>query len=322
MGGATTHKLELGKPLQLEARREGYVPASRTFSPEELAKLGNKISLELEREKPRLPAALVAKPGAAIDPDTQLPVRTLATRFGDQDPLEFALVKPGTYTYGAPSDNRRGGELPQRSVEIKQPFYIGLNEVTNSQYQQFSNAAAAQAGTRWQSASKKWAEPLHLDPLKNPLPVTNVSSRQALAFCEWVGGRLPTEVEWESAVRGPEDRGYPLPWGAEEPNHDRCQIFYGELGPVPVEKLAAGASPLGLLNAIGNAAEWCQDGEQPGGFILRGCSFATANIDDVRVTWRRQGNVEGEEDTGFRVVIPMEDAGPVSVQPRGKAARQ
>ena len=40
------------------------------------------------------------------------------------------------------------------------------------------------------------------------------------------------------------------------------------------------------MNAIGNAAEWCQDSEQPGSFILRGCSIATANIDDVRVTWR------------------------------------
>jgi hypothetical protein len=74
---------------------------------------------------------------------------------------------------------------------------------------------------------------------------------------------------------------------------------------VPVSKLSAGASPLGLLNAIGNAAEWCGDGEKPASFILRGCSFATANIDDVRVTWRRRGDVKGEEDTGFRVIIPI-----------------
>jgi hypothetical protein len=70
------------------------------------------------------------------------------------------------------------------------------------------------------------------------------------------------------------------------------------------------------LNAIGNAAEWCTNSEQPGGFVLRGCSFATANLDDVRVTWRRQGDPRGEEDTGFRVVVPVnmpaDAAGPVS----------
>lgn len=196
--------------------------------------------------------------------------------------------------------------MPKRAVEIKQPLYIAINEVTNNQYQQFAGTAGvAKAGTRWQDASKKWAEPLKLDPQKNPLPVTNVSSQQAQAFCEWIGGRLPTEIEWESAVRGPQDRGYPLPWGTEKPSSDRCQIFYGTLGPVPVDKLTAGASPLGLLNAIGNAAEWCVDSEQPANFILRGCSFATANINDVRVTWRRRGDAKGEEDTGFRVVVPI-----------------
>ncbi len=316
--GAATYKHQQGQPLLLEARRDGYVPATRSLSPEELSKLGNKVSLELEREKPRLPESLVAKPGAEVDSAIQLPVRALAARLGDQQPLEFALVKPGTYNYGSSSDKLREGELPKRTVEIKQPFYIALLEVTNAQYQQFSGAAGdSKAGTRWQDASKKWAEPQNLDPLKNPLPVTNVSSEQAQACCQWLGGRLPTEIEWESAVRGPQDRGYPLPWGSDEPNRDRCQIFYGELGPVPVERLTAGASPLGLMNAIGNAAEWCQDSEQPGGFILRGCSFATANIDDVRVTWRRRGDVRGEEDTGFRVVIPITipvaDAGPGSV---------
>ncbi len=302
--GSYTHKQQEDQPLVLEARHNGFVTLTRSIAPADLAKLSNKVSLDLEREKPKLPDSLAAKPGSEIDPDTQLPVHAVAARFGDRDPVEFALVKPGRYSYGT-AEKLRDGEVPKRTVEIKQPFYIGLNEVTNAQYQQFAAAAGdAKAGTRWQAAAKKWAEPLKLDPLKNTLPVTNVSSEQATAFCQWLGGRLPTEIEWESAVRGKEDRGYPLPWGRDEPTRDRCQIFFGELGPVPVERLTAGASPLGLMNAIGNAAEWCTNCEQSG-FILRGTSFATANIDDVRVTWRRQGDERGEEDTGFRVVIPV-----------------
>ena len=137
-----------------------------------------------------------------------------------------------------------------------------------------------------------------------PLP----TPQQAQAFCEWLGGRLPTEIEWESAVRGSQDGGYPLPWGKDEPTSDRCRIFEGDLGPVPVEKLTAGASPIGLLNSVGNAAEWCRDSEQQSGFVLRGCSFATANINDVRVTSRRHGDERGEEDAGFRVVISIASA--------------
>jgi formylglycine-generating enzyme required for sulfatase activity len=314
--GAYMHKQQEGQPLRLEVKRAGFVTVSRSIAAAELAKLGNKVTLELEPEKPQLPESLVAKPGAEIDADTRLPVRATAARLSAQQPLEFALVKPGTYSYGS-AEKLREGEVPKRSVEIREPFYIGVNEVTNAQYQEFAGAAGdAKAGTRWQDASKKWSAPLNFDPLKNPLPVTNVSSEQAGAFCAWVGGRLPAEIEWESAVRGSDDRGYPLPWGSAEPSRERCQIFYGELGPVPIEKLFAGASPLGLLNAIGNAAEWCQNSEPGGGYILRGCSFATANIDDVRVTWRRPGGKQGEEDTGFRVVIPVavpaDTAGPVS----------
>lgn len=304
--GAYTHKLQEGETLEIAAQLDGFVNFSRTYTSEELAQAGYKVSIELEREKPRLPSSLVAKPGAAIDPEVQLPVRVLATRFGDGEVLELALVKPGSYTFGSSSDELREGELAKRVVRIEQPYYIAIHETTNAQFEQFvATSGRSTDGRRWQRAARKWAEPLRLDPVKNQLPATNVSVEQAQSFCQWVGGRLPSEVEWESAVRGSDRHGYPYPWGTELPDRDRCQIFRGQLGPVTVDELNAGASSLGLLNTIGNAAEWCSDDEQSGAFILRGCSFATANIDDVRVTWRRRGNTNGEEDTGFRVVVPI-----------------
>lgn len=305
-GGAVTLKHEEGKPLMVAAQRAGFVAASKTIAAAELPKLGNKISLELEREKPRLPESLAAKPGAALDEKLQLPTRVVSTRLGDEQPLEFVLVRPGKYAYGSSEASLREGELPRREVEIKQPFYMAVTEVTNAQYQKFAAAAGeAKAGTRWAAAAKKWAEPLGLDAANNRLPVTNVSAAEAAAFCTWLGGRLPTEIEWESAIRGSDDRGYPLPWGKAAVDKSRCQIFHGELSPIPVDGLAAGAAANGLLNTIGNAAEWCTDSETAGRSILRGCSFATANINDVRVTWRRPGNESGEEDTGVRVVVPV-----------------
>lgn len=305
-GGAVTLKHEEGKPLVVAAQRAGYVAASKTIAAAELPKLGNKVSLELEREKPRLPESLAAKPGAALDEKLQLPTRVVSTRLGDEQPMEFVLVRPGKYSYGSSEASLRESELPRREVEIREPYYIAVTEATNAQYQKFATAAGdAKAGSRWVAAAKKWAEPLGLDATNNRLPVTNVSATEAAAFCTWLGGRLPTEIEWESAIRGADDRGYPLPWGRATADKTRCQIFHGELSPIPVDGLAAGAAANGLLNTIGNAAEWCTDSENAGRSILRGCSFATANINDVRITWRRQGNENGEEDTGVRVVIPI-----------------
>lgn len=322
VNGAYTHKLQEGQPLVVEAHLDKFVAISRSISADELKKLGNKVAIELAQEKPRLPESLIAKlplgrelgaeRQAATDADTQLPARVLAARLGDDEPMEFALVKPGSYKFGSPDEKRRPNELAQRPVRIDQPYYIAIHETTNAQYKKFADAAGeAKAGSRWQAASLKWATPQKLDPVKNHIPVTNVSVEQAQAFCTWMGGQLPTEIEWECAVRGADDKGFPHPWGKDEPTPERCQFFnakllgIGEGGPVPVEQLAAGANPLGLMHALGNAAEWCQDSDTRGNFILRGCSITTGNIHDVRVTWRGKGDAKGEQSIGFRVIVQI-----------------
>jgi formylglycine-generating enzyme required for sulfatase activity len=319
--GAYTHKLKEGDALPVEIKREGFVSFSKSYSADELTKAANKITVSLEKEKPQLPASLVVKPGAELDRDVQYPVHALSSTLGDAEPMEFVLVKPGTYKFGVDSNRRTRNELPERTVKIEQPFYVAIHETTNAQYQKFFEAEGeSRAGTRWQSAAEKWAkaaakwpEPLELDPLKNHLPVTNVANDEAEAFCRWVGGRLPTEAEWESAVRGLQDKGFPFPWGNAEPSAENCRIFLfsaPHLGPVPVEQFEKFASPLGLLNAMGNAAELCQDSENTRNFVLRGGSFTAANTDDLRVTWRGHGEARGEEFVGFRVVVPLGDGKP------------
>lgn len=100
-------------------------------------------------------------------------------------------------------------------------------------------------------------------------PVTQVSWNDASAFATWVGGRLPTEAEWEHAARGG-NRRRRYPWGDEEPTDEKifCNIWQGRF---PRENTLAdgffGTAPArsfeptenGFYNLAGNIWEWTGD---------------------------------------------------------------
>ncbi len=91
------------------------------------------------------------------------------------------------------------------------------------------------------------------------LPVTGVSWQDADAYCRAVGRRLPTEVEWEKAARGPD--GLEFPWGNEW-SDQKANVGADperEPGPMPVGSFPAGRSPYGVDDMAGNVMEWVAD---------------------------------------------------------------
>ena len=100
------------------------------------------------------------------------------------------------------------------------------------------------------------------------VPLTYVSRADAEAFCAQNGVRLPTEVEWEAASRGGDDRLWP--WGDELPDSTRATCGQGIGGPSPAGLHPAGAATCGALDLAGNVWEWTADGAARGGSYLSG----------------------------------------------------
>lgn len=103
------------------------------------------------------------------------------------------------------------------------------------------------------------------DSADGQLPMVNVTPVEASAFCRWLGARLPTETEWERAVRGQEYR--PWPWGDAPPTPELANVgidgYFDQRpdGLVAVDDPAFtdGATPApeeGIMHLLGNAAEW------------------------------------------------------------------
>lgn len=209
-------------------------------------------------------------------------------------------------------------EGPSREVDVDS-FAIGECTVTNAEFAEFVEDTGfvtdaerfgwsfvfdafvsdeARSGVRGHAAGAPWWLGVDGATWSRPFgpgsttagledhPVVHVSWNDAVAFCGWVGGRLPTEPEWEYAARGGlEGRRYP--WG-DELRPDglwRCNIWQGAFPRTNTEEDGhSGTAPVreyppngyGLHQMVGNVWEWCADAFDvtvPGARAIRGGSY-------------------------------------------------
>jgi formylglycine-generating enzyme required for sulfatase activity len=191
------------------------------------------------------------------------------------------------------------GEGPVRQVRVD-PFHLAAGCVSNQRFAEFVAATGyitdaeragwsfvfagllphdcpptrAVPGAEWwrQVPGAYWRHPegwhSTLDG-RDDHPVVHVSWRDANAYCEWAGLRLPTEAEWEYAARGGL-RGRRFPWGdtLRPDGEHRMNVWQGLF---PVYNSCAdgyyGTAPVtayppngfGLYNMTGNVWEWTAD---------------------------------------------------------------
>jgi formylglycine-generating enzyme required for sulfatase activity len=152
-------------------------------------------------------------------------------------------IPAGTFWMGCvPGD---GGcdrtEQPRIQVRVEEPFDIMEHEVSAGDFLAFSLGTSRQMPRQ----PEWYADATH--------PVVNVTWDEAQLYCQWQGGRLPTEEEWEYAARGGAD-GELYPGGDSPPP----PVVWRGRGNVRRTTPVGLSEPngFGLRDMAGNVWEW------------------------------------------------------------------
>ncbi|MDY0170460.1 MAG: formylglycine-generating enzyme family protein [Thermoguttaceae bacterium] len=245
--------------------------------------------------------------------------------------MEFVLIPPGEFIMGSPESekDRSSDEGPQHRVRITKPFYLGVYQVTQGEYERVMGTNPSYFSRGGNGRGRVSG----LDTRR--FPVEQVSWNNAVEFCQHLSAlaaersagrayRLPTEAEWEYACRAGTTTRYHL-GDHLDTSQARFAQPTGSGRPVPVGSY--GPNGFGLYDIHGNVWEWCSDrldenyyansptddpqGPASGsGRVYRGGSWASP-AGSCRSA-NRSGHAPGIRDAyrGFRLaLVPADEAG-------------
>jgi formylglycine-generating enzyme required for sulfatase activity len=158
-------------------------------------------------------------------------------RMNPIDGLTYVWISPGNFVMGCTQDGSTCGANQRRPrlVTITNGFWLGQTEVTQEAYTRV-------AGTT-RSA-----------PRGDQLPANMLNWNDAREFCEGIGGRLPTEAEWEYAARA----------GTNPDRYGELDdiAWYGRNSHMQIHQVATKQpNPWDLYDMLGNVAEWVADSD-------------------------------------------------------------
>jgi formylglycine-generating enzyme required for sulfatase activity len=171
-----------------------------------------------------------------------VPALALAQSTGRQVPSGMVLVEGGTFPMGSTSGDP--DERPVHPVTVSS-FLLDLNEVTVAEYRAFCVATG-----RSMPPAPAWG-------WNDNHPIVRVTWRNAKAYAEYVGKRLPTEAEWEYAARGGRfAHGY-----VYSGSNTAWDVAWDSLDAPAQTHPVAQKQPneLHLYDMSGNASEWVSD---------------------------------------------------------------
>ena len=183
------------------------------------------------------------------EPQSESAQGKIPKRITGKDGTPMVLIPAGEFQMG--SDEGEDDEKPVHTVYVD-AFYMDIYEVTNVQYQKFLDATGRGKRDHWSLELPGFGQPNQ--------PAIGVAWGSAVKYCEWAGKRLPTEAEWEKAVRGGLE-GKKYPWGDDPPNETKTNYNNNVGHPTPVGSYPPNG--YGLYDMEGNVEEWCYDWYRP-----------------------------------------------------------
>ena len=167
------------------------------------------------------------------------------------DHLVMVYVPAGPFKMGY-----EGGypdEGPEHSVTLS-AFWIDKTEIPNGTYEMCVQAGDCNPPAKHNSNG---IDNYYGNPQTADYPIIFVAWSDAQNYCDWMGGRLPTEAEWEKAARGTDGRLYP--WGDTPPDPTLANFGDNNWDVVATGNYTGAASPYGALDMAGNVWEWVAD---------------------------------------------------------------